>query len=500
MTSRLQRGINNQIQVYRFQDWDQFWGTVATCSADHQCTQVQYLGRYLRMMKAETLVVESHYIDRHYMDEFASYYARKRGAPPNYCQRVHLFSETMEGERSFDDRLREAASDEKGLERVQQELNDCYLGYIVIRPVDNAPIGRTVLRPWHDKPERHFPTSVEYVVHLAGLRLKINGLAFQQQDQAVAACATTAVWSALQCICRRDGGHAPTPSAITEAAVRHLLVGGRPYPSEGLTVEQISESLRQYGYAPVLFRVADPPQEFQFLLNIYLRSGIPVILGLHKTGDNHIGHAVTVVGYEAKGEFLGLGQINADFMNVVSANLASDKIYIHDDRLGPYARARLQVTDKDLALTMELPNGADESWKIGIGIVPLYEKMRATGEELFKEAAGRGLPFIKLITVPKSTPIGLTLFFQRAGEYQQSLFRSALDAERLTRFQKNAALSRYVGIARWSVNGRTIMDTAWDTTDRIKISGGSFIGAVCYDAVHYKHADWLADHWNGIAG
>ena len=88
-----------------------------------------------------------------------------------------------------------------------------YLGFMVIKPLPGSPIGRTVLRTFErDAPRggrREFTAIRRYTVSLAGLSLSVRGLAFQQQDQGVSACATTALWSALQ----RNG----TPGALVLA-------------------------------------------------------------------------------------------------------------------------------------------------------------------------------------------------------------------------------------------------------------------------------------------
>ncbi|MBF0179080.1 MAG: hypothetical protein HQM03_03520 [Magnetococcales bacterium] len=492
--------IDNLIKVHRIAEWDTFW-TYGISGSHHQTdsVQVRYLESYLRTLGARTLIVESHYIDRHYMDEFATYYARKRIAPPNHCRRLHAFSTELD-DAGFEHRLRTAATGATALESVQKELNDGYLGFIVVRPVANVPIGRTVLRPLQDESARHFPTGVVHIVHLAGLRLSVHGLAFQQQDRAVAACASTAVWSALQSVARRDGGHAPTTSAITEAAVRHLLPAGRPYPSDGLTREQISESLRAFRFPPVLFQFADSPGKFKLLLNIYLRSRIPVIIALCQDDEDNRGHAVTVAGYEEQESVQGVHEVDATFAGITSANLAFDKIYIHDDRLGPYARAKLEMVANRLAVTLELPGNRKETWRIGTAIVPVYEKLRATAEELFENGASFLLPMVNWAAMRKKADIDVTLFFTRSGEYQQSLFDRGIEPERLIRFQKKAVLSRYVGIVRWKLDGQIFLDTIWDTTDRIQATKESFIGLVCYFDDHHNWADALAKYLNGIAG
>lgn len=63
-------------------------------------TQLRYFGEYLAQLQCKTILVETHYIDRDYIYDMASFYARNLRSYPNYCQRLHFFCE------AFDKRLR----------------------------------------------------------------------------------------------------------------------------------------------------------------------------------------------------------------------------------------------------------------------------------------------------------------------------------------------------------------------------------------------------------
>ena len=105
----------------------------------------------------------------------------------------------------------------------RNSLRSSYLGYVVVRPQPSVPIGRTVLRPEGASPATmNAWVQSRYGAHVMGMSLKVEGLAFQQQDRAVGACATTAVWTALQQTCKRESDRPPTPSAITQGAWTHL--------------------------------------------------------------------------------------------------------------------------------------------------------------------------------------------------------------------------------------------------------------------------------------
>ena len=83
-------------------------------------------------------------------------------------------------------------------------LQNSYLGFSVIRPLPGSPVGRTVLPTFGPTTQlglrREFASIREYAVHLGGFELKVSGLPFQQQDQGVSACATTALWSSIHVI------------------------------------------------------------------------------------------------------------------------------------------------------------------------------------------------------------------------------------------------------------------------------------------------------------
>lgn len=428
--------------------------------------QVEYLNRYLEQLGVETLVIEHHYVDRNYIEEVGFYYSRCLSQPKNSCARAHAFSIPFSA-ADFDSLLSRAANGE--LKEVEEELQKAYQGFIVIRPLPSVPIGRTVLRPQTEENSRVFSTIRSYRVHFCGLDLTVEGLGFQQQDLAVAACATTALWATFQKVFNLDGSRSPTTSAITQAAVRHFLPYGRPFPSTeyGLTIEQICESIRSFDYGPEVFQVGDSPLKFKIILNSYLRSGFPVILAIETP---FAGHAVTVVGFREEQRFAEK-MPTVDF-DALCLNSGFQQIYIHDDRLGPYARANLFISEDEkgpnLGLKIDLPNAEPENSIVRHAIVPLYPKIRCSSEGLLEESA-QFFPLVASV-LAKGNNMGVEFFFDRAGSYLRSLNLMPVDGDRFLKFRKTAALSRYIGICRWSINGKPLLDSVWDTTDTVRQS------------------------------
>jgi len=168
--------------------------------------QKNYLIRYLADLGAQTVLEEPNYFDRDYLAEFAAFYCKSTAGYPNTCRRLHFFA----GAAFNRSTLRSAAA---GRERAIKRLQENYLGFVVIRPIPATPLGRTVLAWYEDlKPEtpRVVTPSRDYHAHVAGIRLTVHGLAWQQQDTGVGACATVGLWSMLHSSAFDDHHAIPT--------------------------------------------------------------------------------------------------------------------------------------------------------------------------------------------------------------------------------------------------------------------------------------------------
>src|SRR5207244_4410176 len=104
-------------------------------------------------------------------------------------------------------------------------LQQNYRGFSVVRPIPGAPVGRTVLpasvtRAPADSTSVFSPVR-RHATHLAGFTLVTEGVPFQQQDHAVSACATTALWSALDSVASLEELPVASPANIAEAATRY---------------------------------------------------------------------------------------------------------------------------------------------------------------------------------------------------------------------------------------------------------------------------------------
>ncbi len=298
----------------------------------------------------------------------------------------------------------------------------------------------------------------------------------QQQEQAVGACATTAVWSAIAQVMRHDGGRAPTPFAVTEAATRHW-VNDRVFPaSSGLKDEQILEAIRQFGYSPFHFNPLERPILFMLAVKCYLRSGIPVILKIRYPEDQHEAHAVTVVGFREETSAIEYRERKGASYGIRFKALT--QIYVHDDRLGPYARAEWRIDEGGFIQLKYIPeaSGYDNFSRealVETAMVPVYPKIRLSAQDLIG-FAGELLPFFRHIVGQDSRDkLLIDVRFCPAGEILPALSSPQISPSRFADFARNVLLSRYVGLITFSVADDWIAHIICDSTDMRRDTPGS---------------------------
>ncbi len=445
--------------------------------------QVRYLASYLSHpdCRARTFLVEEPYVDRHYLEEFTGYYANRFQPPSHRTKRFHFFSKEI-GQLDLEKLRKKAASG--GYAEVTAELQDGYLGFAVIRPLPSAPVGRTILSAYHGEERCYGTPATRHRVHLAGIVLEVDGVPFQQQDRAVGACATTAVWSALSRTMRADGNRAPTPLSVTLAATRSTVLS-RVLPADGgLEVGQICSAIHHFGYSPLPLRPLDEPAIFLMALKCYVRSGMPVILhlglpgeGEKKTGD---GHAATVVGFRDDHPDEPPPPIElrlSESHSLIEKGIS--RFYVHDDRLGPYARMRWRREDNKLEV-YPYEKGWDEfegPMQVWAAVVPLYPKLRLSATDLIS-FAGDLLPLVKTLLTPEERgALRVETRFEHGGRYLENLLRDArLSADRSLALTV-IPLPRYVGLIRFLANEH-VVEVVCDTTDIYRDSRAPLLAIV----------------------
>lgn len=228
---------------------------------------------------------------------------------------------------------------------------------------------------------RRFDCACNYTAHVLGVPLRISGLAFQQQDLGVSACATTALWSALQSARELEGSSAATPAQITIRASQFALPFGRSMPSEGLSLDQMCQAVQAFGYAPSLFR-AENFEVSRALLYSAVRSGISPVLILEDPKED-LAHAVAVAGMKVWRSHKR--SLVTPLMDDRAGDLKA--LYIHDDRYGPYLRAEIRKQKSSFLIRIPLRASLDaETWRLSHILIPMHAKIRLSFGVLRKAA------------------------------------------------------------------------------------------------------------------
>ncbi len=451
--------------------------------------QKAYILAYLANLHACKVVVEPNYFDRDYLSEFSAFYSLSARGYPNICKRLHFFS-CDDLDR---DLLSRAASSDEG---AINYLNENYLGFTVIRPLPATPFGRTVLK-WFTDDNNEFPRitapSRIYESHIAGISLKVRGLAWQQQDSGVAACATVGIWTMLHSSAFDDVHAIPTTAAITKAAHKSIAYGQRMFPSSGLTQEQLLAAIQAHGFAPVLL-TGDlnngyfSSRRLGATCSSFLRSGYPVlIIGQHNSENTTMGHAVCAVGFREPEQ----QPIVPDEVDLFDS--ATDIVYIHDDNIGPNVRFRVSTKNdingrEGACFSHEAPEYLAEEHRDVVSypdffptsiIVAVHEDLRISPDNL--HLAGQQLTHqicqvlnqvLEDNGLPRTGLLFTTRFFKLADYFSQETriilghTPDLLAEVRLSLAESVPPMSLHIGVVRVALpDSSVLMDILYDTTD-----------------------------------
>jgi hypothetical protein len=450
--------------------------------ADLAFRQLNYIEKYTKDLGCLSVAIERHYIDRDYMEDHSVFYSRNLFPYPNSCMRVHFFKCDPDAARDRLHTLVQCGRDvgaEAFRTACREFSQEAYLGFMIVRPLPGCPVGRTVLRCFDENAQpglrRSFSGIRTYTVHLSGAELTVEGLAFQQQDVGVSACATTALWSAIQKVRDFEDIGAATPAQITNLAAQHGLPFGRAMPSEGLSVGQMCQAIQSLGVSPSLFRV-DRADIAKGYLYAALTSGFAPVLILREIAPANaaapVWHAVTIAGIKERSPHIPTTQA----VNINIDEKATDLValYVHDDRYGPYVRAELKAIPRQLHIEIEM-NSEVEEWDICYILLPTHSKIRLSFAAL-REAS---LEIVKKIHAYReaylepepdaniANPLILMEnWVARAHKHVESLFLSSdrVESAVFDSLATTIPFPRYAGVVRLSADYFGRIDILLDTT------------------------------------
>jgi hypothetical protein len=267
----------------------------------------QYGGRYpdpleqiLRVVSeagCRTIVVENRYVDLDYRSEYSAFWSLRFQGPSPFARRLHFFTDHLE---------------DGGIHTLPEGVG--YLGYSVIRPVKDGPVGRTVIAPPPSLADATL-TLVEDHVSLFGNDLTVKGVPFCQQDGEYLRCAHAAVWMCHYTACKLGLAGRQTTAAIVGKSPS-MLSWERALPSKGMTLNQLQAVFGALGQPALFYGLSNMPRvrgvpdpepavdsnqraipaglwdtRIFSVVCRYLNSGFPVLIG---TED----HAFVIVGWQ----------------------------------------------------------------------------------------------------------------------------------------------------------------------------------------------------------
>jgi hypothetical protein len=424
-----------------------------------------YLDCYLRNIDAVSMLIERNYVDRDFLEDFAAYHVRCFTEYKRTCFRLHFFSLDI-SEQRFDNFL------------LRQEdclpLSDAYLGFVVVKPLPTTVIGRTCLATYPTQPPgrtRYFPTLRNEHANLFGMHLQVRSLPFQEQDQDVAACASSALWSVLNGTSRLFQHATVSPVEITRAAALHIRMENRGFPAgDGLTSNQIADAIRSVGLEPLALGIKHP-HVLQIATYAYVRAGIPCML-LGKLFNKppqpaqmrFLGrHAIAVTGFGMPNQATGMALSTGRRFKALSA----DRLYCHDDRVGPFASFEFGPTGLVKSASGQ---GDDLLIEPETLIVPLYHKIRISVFGVIDQTQGVDEILDLLRTngvLPLNERITWDICLTTVNEFRRSLAESGIDETNKRRLLLRA-YPRFLWRVDAASEGKPLFSALLDATDLLQ--------------------------------
>ena len=306
------------------------------------------------------VLIEYPYVDKVYRDSYYSYFSSKHNAYSRDCIRLSFFSEKISLEY-----FRQPA--------FEPTLKESFRGYLVIRPTFPNIIGRSLLDKRIFTENNFVICNYKGNVSVNGVKLDVCGFPHSSQDGESLSCAETTIWSIMEYFGNRYPDYRPAfPSNILN--VLSKFVKQRLLPSNGLTVDQISFALKEFGFGTYIYSRKDAyNEEIENIISYYIESGIPIIAALE---NDNVAHAIVVIGHEIdstldfksiKKRKLRYGTKKVEYIDYTDL---PRKYVVNDDNLPPYTLVDLGYPVERYGDNSEFTGCIIESI-----VVPLYKKI-----------------------------------------------------------------------------------------------------------------------------
>jgi hypothetical protein len=313
------------------------------------------------------VVIETPYVDKFYRDSYYTYFASKHREYSKDCIRISFFADEITPEHFRDNGL-------------FQELQDKFLGYSILRPTIPNIFGRSIIAKKAFSENSYQICEYKSNILLNGIRLEVKGFPHSSQDGESIKCAETTIWAIMEYFGSKYPDYRPVAiSSIISALAKYSKK--RMLPSAGLTVDQISYALKEFGFGTYIYsRDEAYENEIENILSIYVESGIPTIVALE---NDYIGHAIIAIGYKREENIDFEEQkkrsldINGETNSYIDYSDVERSYIIQDDNATPQIQIKLNNP------TAHYDENDFPEWqgcKVNSLVVPLYRKIYLEAE------------------------------------------------------------------------------------------------------------------------
>lgn len=317
------------------------------------------LDLYLSVFKNNLYyLVEYPYVDKVYRNSYYNYFSSKHLKYQRDCLRISIYSEEINYEEFHDPRQ-------------HHSLKAKFLGYFILRPIMNSLFGRSLISPKAFSEDNFKICQHETDCLILGVKMKVSGFPHSAQDQETIKCAETTIWALMEYFGNKYADYKPVLPSVIHKTLESVSYQ-RQLPSEGLTMDQISFALKEFGFGTKSYS-AEQYESIYDLIDCYIESGIPVLTGM--SSAEGLGHVVIVVGKENQSitNFQDITPLQYPEQDPVFTYYNTSQFpanyVLQDDNLQPYRIVSLTNPGEHYI------DDDSQTYKIDSVVVPLYTKI-----------------------------------------------------------------------------------------------------------------------------
>ena len=427
----------------------------------------------LLMRSVKSIVIERQYIDKDYRDTFSHFHSKRFVTLTSRCDRLHFFSVPIS---------------RNDLRTKPELLQASYLGYSVIRPTRPNCIGRTLLSPKCRVKKLGYLAVCKESILLQDTVLEIEGFPFISQDVDATVCAESAIWMLVRYFSNRYSLYKERyPFEITKMAEGHAM-GKRVYPAGGLTVWQISETLRLAGFSSLIYSAnrmeGESDKDYNkrrkdFLHNMYtyIESGLPLILAVPR-------HVLVAMGHKSE----KITSVTSGDSKFLFTSELSHSLIVNDDNIPAYQELKEQGGKT-------VPNSVSEYGQNNVEafIVPLAEKVFLLAEDfksvVVKILEGKDFGLTHSSQLESASPLVLRMFLTTGRSFKKKIAERNLGHAVVQRCYSEMPMPHFIWVCELSTvelydKGEVLGEGSWDAT-RNAYEPQGFI------AIHYPEILWV---------